>query len=361
MRISDRYIGKQVLAGTFYAILFLTLLLVLGNLFKEARSLLVEYGAPLAVLGEFALNVLPVSLIYTIPWAFLTAVLLVFGRLSSDHELTAFRGAGISLQRIALPVFLLGALLSALCLWLNLHVAPQAKEKLNIKYIVINTLIQDPKTLLKAAAAQSRDGDLKVDYETTRGEWFENLHIFHRASGRPGSGVHIHADRAEPVVDSTKRQIRLRLEGAFIDGSYQDGRQFTLMAEELQWMLFDYSGLGGVTEKPGAMRNEEIDAYLAAHPFLLPEARADWLAHKTRRYTSSMACLAFALVGVPLGIKARRRDTSGGLVLSIAIGVGYFLASSMLGNTPGRQWMLWLPNLACLLLGIVLFRRARIR
>lgn len=361
MRISDRYIGRQVLAGTLYAIIFLTLLLVLGNLFKEARELLVEYGAPLSALGEFALNVLPVSLIFTIPWAFLTAVLLVFGRLSSDHELTAFRSAGVSLQRIALPVFLLGALLSALCLWLNLRVAPQAKGKLNINHIIVNTLIQDPKTLLKAAAAQKQDGDLKIDYGTTRDESFENLHIFLRGAGKGGTGVHIHGDRAEAVVDQQKRQIRLRLEGAFIDGSYQDGRPFTLMAEELQWMLFDYSDVTGVTDKPGAKSNQQIDAYLAAHPFLVPDARADWLAHKTRRYTSSMACLAFAFVGVPLGIKARRRDTSGGLVLSIAIGAGYFLASTMLGNEPGRQWMLWLPNLACLILGIILFRRARNR
>ncbi|MGB1129239.1 MAG: hypothetical protein ACPG4K_04255, partial [Haloferula sp.] len=77
MRISDRYIGRNIISGTFFAILLLSLLLVLGNLFKEIRPLLVEVGAPISVLGEFVLSVLPVSLIFTIPWGFLSAVLLV--------------------------------------------------------------------------------------------------------------------------------------------------------------------------------------------------------------------------------------------------------------------------------------------
>ena len=40
MRISDRYIGKQVLIGTLYAVLVLGVVLVLGNLFRQIQPLL---------------------------------------------------------------------------------------------------------------------------------------------------------------------------------------------------------------------------------------------------------------------------------------------------------------------------------
>ena len=66
------------------------------------------------------------SLIYTVPWGFLSAVLLVFGRLSSDNEITSFRVAGLSLVRLAVPVFVIGALLSLLSLWLNTTVVPRS-------------------------------------------------------------------------------------------------------------------------------------------------------------------------------------------------------------------------------------------
>jgi lipopolysaccharide export LptBFGC system permease protein LptF len=86
MRISDIYIGRQVLLGTLTAVLVLSLVLVLGNLFKQIHPLLVDQKAPLSLVLRFVLNVLPFSLMFTVPWGFLSAVLLVFGRMSSDQE-----------------------------------------------------------------------------------------------------------------------------------------------------------------------------------------------------------------------------------------------------------------------------------
>ena len=40
---------------------------------------------------------------------------------------------------------------------------------------------------------------------------------------------------------------------------------------------------------------------------------------------SRMACLALSMVAVPLGIQARRKETSTGLAISILVGLGYFL------------------------------------
>ena len=70
------------------------------------------------------ISVLPLSLMYTVPWGFLSAVLLVFGRLSSHQEITSFRVAGVSLVRLSAPVFVIGALLSLASLWLNINVVP---------------------------------------------------------------------------------------------------------------------------------------------------------------------------------------------------------------------------------------------
>ena len=45
MRLFDRYIAKQIIVGTIYAVFVLSLVLVMGNLFKQARPLLPKGGA----------------------------------------------------------------------------------------------------------------------------------------------------------------------------------------------------------------------------------------------------------------------------------------------------------------------------
>jgi len=112
MKTLDRYILRQLIAITFLGVLSLTMLLLLGQLFKELHSLLVESGAPPSIVIDFILQVIPFSLTFSVPWGFLTAVLLVYGRLAADNELTSMRMAGLSLWRLSAPAIGMGIALS---------------------------------------------------------------------------------------------------------------------------------------------------------------------------------------------------------------------------------------------------------
>ncbi|MEO0413638.1 MAG: LptF/LptG family permease, partial [Verrucomicrobiota bacterium] len=81
----------------------------------------------------------------SIPWSFLTAILLTFGRMSADSELVSMRMAGQSMPRICLPVAWVGLFFSAICAWMNLSVTPAAKTEMeNMKDTVINRAKRDP-------------------------------------------------------------------------------------------------------------------------------------------------------------------------------------------------------------------------
>jgi len=112
LRIFDRYIGRQVWMATLTGVLVLSGVMVLGNVYKKLDQLLGNTEVPMAFVLEFVGLVIPFSLIFTIPWAFLTSILLVYGRMSADNELVSLRMTGTSMPRICLPVFLLGAALS---------------------------------------------------------------------------------------------------------------------------------------------------------------------------------------------------------------------------------------------------------
>ena len=79
MKLIDRFVGRELIVNVLFAIAVLSLVLVVGNIFRKLLPLLVNHDVPLHYLLAFIAYVLPFSLIFTIPWGLLTAILLVFG------------------------------------------------------------------------------------------------------------------------------------------------------------------------------------------------------------------------------------------------------------------------------------------
>src|ERR1700676_5477506 len=118
MKLIDRYISRQLIVNLLFAIVVLSFVLVIGNIFRKLLPLLVNHDLPVEYLVGFVAYVLPFSLIFTIPWGLLTAVLLVFGRLSADNELIALRANGVSVARVCMPLAAVALVCCAICLWL---------------------------------------------------------------------------------------------------------------------------------------------------------------------------------------------------------------------------------------------------
>ena len=82
-RLIERYIVRAI---TPY--LFLSLLLLTTILFTQQASrfgeLLMGTRVPLGMVAELALSVLPNVLVFTLPMALLTAILIGFSRMGSD-------------------------------------------------------------------------------------------------------------------------------------------------------------------------------------------------------------------------------------------------------------------------------------
>ena len=127
MKLIDRFVSRELLVNVLFAIAVLSLVLVVGNIFRKLLPLLVNHDVPMEYLISFIAYVLPFSLIFTIPWGLLTAILLVFGRLSADNELIALRANGVSVTRVSVPLAGIAIICTAICLWLNVQVAPAAQ------------------------------------------------------------------------------------------------------------------------------------------------------------------------------------------------------------------------------------------
>ena len=81
-----------------------------------------------------------------------------------------------------------------------------------------------------------------------------------------------------------------------------------------------------------------------------------------RQIAQSLACLSFALIGIPLGIGSRRRETTVGVAWAlglVAVYYAFLIAAKSLDTRPEwhPQILVWIPNILFLALGILLLRR----
>ena len=423
MRIADRYIGWQVLYGTIFGVSLLTVVLVLGQLFRKIRPLLVEQAAPLELMGQFILLIIPFTLMFTLPWGFLASTLLSFGRLSSHNELLSFRMAGLSLTRLALPVLLVAACLSGLCWWLTGTAAPRAKDaSRNLLYEAVR---KDPRNLIKPRVVISRFPSQRV-YAEAEDETglLRGLHIYKfSGQGRDANlEAYMFAEEVDLYVNEEEKQLRLKLSNPFIEISMNKDTvsPIPIRATEMEPVLIDFSATNKKRNKPSDITNDdapirilqsqereelsrrELSGEIAPQsaglpagttfpsgleesqelpPETLTPRRAEELEsiiarekrfqdelnieiHKRR--SISMACLSFAMIGIPLGISARRRETSNGLLISLFVAAAYFgllIFAQQIEDAPLPfvLTILWLPNALCFIVGIWLFRRASFR
>jgi lipopolysaccharide export system permease protein len=80
------------------------------------------------------------------------------------------------------------------------------------------------------------------------------------------------------------------------------------------------------------------------------------------KFNLALATFSFALVGIPLGIKVSRRETSANLGVAVALALTYYFLDVMVGWLDQHpelhpDYLLWVPNVVFLGLGIWLLRR----
>jgi lipopolysaccharide export LptBFGC system permease protein LptF len=99
-----------------------------GALFVgSALRMVNEGGGALAssLMLDLVPKLLPVALGYSLPVAWLAAVVLVLGRWVADHERTAVLALGVHLRAVVLPVAAVGALLGVFAMGFGAYEVPQ--------------------------------------------------------------------------------------------------------------------------------------------------------------------------------------------------------------------------------------------
>src|SRR5690242_254256 len=205
MKIIHRYITRQLVVNLLFAILVLSFVLVIGNIFRKLLPLLVNHDLPVEYLIGFVAYVLPFSLIFTIPWGLLTAILLVFGRLSADNELIALRCNGVSISRICIPLAGIAIISTAICLWLNVQAAPAAQEKL--RSTIFDLATRNPMALFGSDQVIDQFPGRKIYVGKKEGNKLENITVFELNQNSLPVKVTFAQDRKSTRLNSSHMSI----------------------------------------------------------------------------------------------------------------------------------------------------------
>ena len=372
MKLIDRYVGKEILLTASMAVAVLSLVLVLGNVFKQLFDLLVNHNVPLDYILAFIGYIIPFSLTFTIPWGFLTSVLLVFGKLSAENELIALRATGVSIPRVCYSLFALAAICCGICFWINVAVAPAAQQKM--KEALFNIATSNPIAMFTSDQVIDDFPDTKIYVGSKNGPNLQNLLMY--KTGKSGDPLEVvYARSGSLEVDKSNMQVLLKLINAQIEQRDENhSSDFTriqqgIVAQNivLPISLEDLYNRAKSKRSASTMTLNELITNLKEQPQgkqgkVDAGALSALRTEINKRYSFSLASLAFAIIGVPLGITAHRRETSVGFLFSIVVAFVYFffiiIADSLKNNPHAHSDLLiWLPNVLFITLGTYLFVR----
>ncbi|MHB8413041.1 MAG: LptF/LptG family permease [Candidatus Acidiferrales bacterium] len=358
MRILDRYVFREVASHALLGLAVFTFVFFVPQLVL-LMALIVQHAGTFRETASLFLSSIPPVLVFTLPMSMLVGVLIGLGRLSADSEIVALNASGISLRRLLVPIGAIALTATILALTITLWLGPRSLRTLR-------SLETRLRTSQASFAVQPRVFDerfphfiLYVQDVGASGTRWRGVFLADSNSSA-GSKVTLAKDA---IVAADPRQDKLTLH--FDDLSThefnpKDPNHYDLSTSAVQSMNLSLENPATASHIPRKISDKErsLRELLAVRGTGWRDARIEL----QERFAFPAACLLFALLGVPVGVRPRRGGRAAGFVLTILLICAYYLLfvtgvhfAQQGSVTPALG--VWMANIATLLVGLILLRR----
>ncbi len=376
MKLLHRHIFANVALTCLASVGLFAFVLMIGNALRDLLGYVLAGQLEIGTFFRLIGLLVPFVVSYALPMGMLTGVLLVLGRMSSDRELTAIRASGVSVAGISAPIFFLALLGTALSLAVNFQFMPaartayqkelaQAVRQNPLSFIVPKTFIRDFPGIVLYVGEKKNDDELR-DF------WLWEID----PQGRVKRFARADAGRLQ--YDEENNKLVLTLFGAHAEQrDEKDPENFAVVRSAAAWerATFDLplDRVTGARTPRTKLKWQTWEQLLAEWRRLgqpdpaVSAAERERLRMKVQivlqeKASMAFSVLSFALLAIPLGIKVSRKETSANLGIALALAMGYYFSTIVVGwfdNKPEFRpdLLMWVPNLAFQALGIWMFRK----
>jgi len=355
--IINRYLMREITGIFALGLTIFTLVLLMGRMVK-LMEMVVANGVPLAEVLRLIILLLPSFLVLTIPMAFLLAVLLAFGRLSSDNEITVLKASGLSLGALLPPVLLTASAAALLTLFISVVAVPWGNT--GFKQMTMDVA-------RKYAASAIRERIFRDDlpgivlyvdqYDEARRTMQRVMIQDSRDAERP---LTIFAKSGLISSDDGTGVLRILLKNGSIHTQQKDDYRLISFGE---YLLTAESG------RSTPLVRTEMDLGIGelrsgiASSKVTPQVRLKMATELHSRFAFPFATFVFAILALPLGLSNRRSGKGAGFTISILILLVYYVLLSFLRTLAEKGGIspvlaVWLPNMIFLTVGLLLLRLA---
>lgn len=357
MRILTRYILKESLASFVMAMLLFTFILLMNRIF-DLVNMVISKGVGLAVVGKLLSYTLPFTLTLSLPMATLLAILLALGRLNQDNEITAIKASGVSTLRLMTPLLLTCVLLSLVGVYFNDQVVPAANHKFRNLYMEI--LYRQPVLKLEERTfIELQDTRLYFDSIDKKASTFKGVIIYRNE--KDGLPLMITAQDGNFRSDQKQGLVLELNNGARHMVDKNDFLKYNRVFFKTYAMLIDlakdtskdairYKSLREMNKQELGTEIQRLKKSNIKNNTLLVEYHL--------RNVIPFACITFALIAIPLGLRPKQKTKGVGFGMSLILIIVYYTLL-ISGMTAGERGIMkpviaiWLPNIVIGIVGIL--------
>jgi len=235
MKKLDKFLLKSFV-GPFFAVLVIVIFILMMQFLWLYIDELVGKGLSLSIILQFlawgSATMLPISL----PLAALLASVFLMGQLAENNELIAIKAAGISLQRVMLPVGIAAAFITVLAYLAANNLVPVAFNKI----YTMRDDIGKTKSEVSIPAGTFYNGIegyiLRVDYEDEKTGMMHGVLVYDHTANKGNTTVMI-ADSAQIKMSKNKDYIAFTLYNGI---NYQETNTIKYKDTTLQLSRIDF-------------------------------------------------------------------------------------------------------------------------
>jgi LPS export ABC transporter permease LptG/LPS export ABC transporter permease LptF len=344
----DRYVIRQVIPPFLLALVIFTFILEIPPIMENAERLIAK-GVPWPTVGRIILTLLPSGLGIAIPVALLVGLLIGLGRLSGDREIVAMLACGVSLYRLLRPVLVFSVAAFAATLWVLIYAIPDANQTFReITYDIIAAKGNDVRP--RVFFEEFPDRVLYVHEEAAAG-WRKVFLADTSGGARP---VIFLADRGRLVLDRAARRVDLVLADGIRYSPGREAGEYDIYAFRDDPLILGLDPnrvfpAAGPPKGISELTIVELQAQrrLKESQGLSPHNEIMFIQQK---FSIPAACLVFGLLGLALGVTARRDGRLAGFAIGLGVVFVYYIVMYLAeGLTKGHQLPAvlarWMPNL----------------